>query len=588
MSRGKSFEPIRRELHQQLRTEKGWNHLRDSVEGISRVLTAIAETTDDNWVHRVRDAEGHPLLEEKEKKRFTEVFRPYVPAIRQYLNPGQRGGQEPSSPASAPASTAPNAAPASAPNASAAPNAAPASTAAPASLTAADATAATTTGVDMDGIFTGMVKKSQEWDKYAQSISSEYGLLKWEREYDQTDDFHAIPGFIRTLIGSLGQGGMAVKEVLDKIKVPFRLIVFLVYLALDVSRLSASAMGDSSRQRVLSILLAILELFRGDWKKAILTFMGLYGTTPLLVGQVLKVFLYLFERLSPTIQERMVYGAWDTSKSLLLGILLSLFQLTAPLSVRKPFMEMLEKLAKGKEAIDQSLVEAGLEPRPDHFAPTWEDINRLQAVNDDPVFICSCEYEEVLKNIGDSALMKFILQLLRLPINQDMREKYTCVGKTPCQPYRALLIQEQTPSSAPASSAPASSAPASSASPPVSSAPEMASSAPLSPEMPAAPALPVAPAVPELPAAPALPVAPAVPTLPTSAPLSPELPAAPALPASTSLSPAVSRLPASASLSPEMPAAPALPVAPLPASRTPVLPPAPIVTGGGKQFPCFF
>lgn len=440
-----TLDQLRRELNQQLRHKAGWERLGDSVNHIAGLFSAIMETTDDRWIDHVND-----LTDQEQKRRIKAVLEPYVPSIRALTltpSPSQQGGADPTVTPLTARTNAPSALPA-------APLALPA---APSALPA----------IDLDAAFLGLVEKTEQLDKTAEYLSSQYGLTRLEREFDASDDFHLVPEFLRIMIGSMGPTGMSVKTMLDKIKVPYRLIVFAIHLYLDISRLTAATMGQPTQQKTMTVILALLELFRGDWKKALLTFMGFYGTTPLLAGQIGKAFLYLFERLSPTIQDQMVFGAWDASKSLLIGVLLSLFQLTAPFSIRKPVMEVLETLSQGKRALDQSLIEAGLKPRSDEFEPTWENINRLQAVNRDPVFICSCEYQEVIKNIGDSALMKLILQLLGLPVNEEMKEKYTCVGRTPCRPYLEALKEEQTDKEASAPpSTPAPPAPPSTPAPP--------------------------------------------------------------------------------------------------------------------------
>ena len=428
MTRPRTLDQLSREIKHQMQQKQGWEKLSHSVNGIARVITAITETEGDDWVNHV---DG---LSENEKQSFRNTFRPYLSTIRSYVQPNSliQGGTIPDIPISAtteidtatvPATAIPSLPIQSIPSIQ---------------------------SIDLDAAFTGLIQKSEQVNQTAEYLSSQYGLTRLERDFDKKEDLHVVPEFLRVMIGSLGPSGIATKQFLDKLTVPYRFLVFLIYLYLDISRLSAATMGYPTQQKTLTVILALLELFRGDWKKSILTFMGFYGTTPLLAGQMGKAFLYLFERLSPTLQDRMVYGAWDASKSLLIGILLAIFQLTAPLSIRKPFMEMLQTLSDGKRALDESLIEAGLEPRSDDFAPTWDDINRLQAVNDDPTFICSCEYQEVIKNIGDSALVRLILQLLRLPVNEEMREKYTCADRTPCKPYiDALRLNQGGPAPVP-------------------------------------------------------------------------------------------------------------------------------------------
>ena len=510
-----TLDHLRRELNQQLRHKAGWERFGDSVNHIAGLFSAIMETTDDRWIDHVTD-----LTEEEQKRRIKEVLTPYVPTIRALAPalappPSQKGGADPTvAPSALP--TAPSALPVAPSALPVAPSALPA---APSALPA----------IDLDAGFLGLVEKTEQLDKTAEYLSSQYGLTRLEREFDASDDFHLVPEFLRIMIGTMGPTGMSVKTMLDKIKVPYRLIVFAIHLYLDISRLTAATMGQPTQQKTMTVILALLELFRGDWKKALLTFMGFYGTTPLLAGQIGKTFLYLFERLSPTIQDQMVFGAWDASKSLLVGLLLSLFQLTAPFSIRKPVMEVLETLSQGKRALDQSLIEAGMKPRSDEFEPTWENINRLQAVNRDPVFICSCEYQEVIKNIGDSALMKLILQLLGLPVNEEMKEKYTCVGRMPCRPYLEALKEEQTEKGAlapaatpsPPDSAPAAT-PAAAPAPAPAPAPSTPDSTPVTPSLPPPPAYNSGtPLAPPAPAPPVLPPPPAYfpsPSLPTSYP----------------------------------------------------------------------
>jgi hypothetical protein len=510
---------ISEQLKEILRSGMGWDKFGESINNISELVLAIGESEGDEWVNKIKDRNGQPLIKnEQEKQRFTELFHKISPTIRHVLKGEtfQQGGEEPL-PTNPPNPTNPT-------------------NSAPKSLSESlkgQMAAMPPIDIDIDKVFTGLVSSAQRISQYTDGLASNYGLMKLERDFDKEDDFHAVPEPIRVMIGSLGAGGMSIKTILDKIKVPYRFIVFLVYLYLDISRLAASTAGFEGQQRMYTIILALLELFRGDWKKAVLTFMGLYGSTPLFVGQIAKVFLYLFERLSPTIQDRMIYGVWDTSKSLLLGILLSICQVTAPMSVRKPLMDILQTLSDGKKELDKTLIEAGLEPRSDQFEPTWSDLNRLQAVNDDPVFICSCEYQELIKNIGDSAIMRLILQLLRMPVNEEMRKKYTCVDRTPCKPFIQALKEEQTATGTPSATTPATIETPSGATPtPATATTPTGTSA----ENPAASPIATTPATPATPATtptgtssetpPATPATPAAttPTTPAGAPIPPPPP----------------------------------------------------------------
>jgi chemotaxis protein histidine kinase CheA len=168
--------------------------------------------------------------------------------------------------------------------------------------------------------------------------------------------------------------------------------------------------------------------------------MGYYGTSPLLMGQMVKVYLSLFQTLSPTVQDSILYGALDTTKSFIIGALLAIFKITAPESVRLPLIGMLEKIAKKKAEIDGTLVDAGLSARSDSFSPTFEDFNNIQALMDDPEFICSSEFETLIEQVNNTSIINMILQILRIPVTKEFRE-YRC-GTKPSKPFLTLIVEK--------------------------------------------------------------------------------------------------------------------------------------------------
>jgi hypothetical protein len=168
--------------------------------------------------------------------------------------------------------------------------------------------------------------------------------------------------------------------------------------------------------------------------------MGFYGMTPLLIGQQVKIFLTLFRMLSPTLQDTFIYGAFDATKSFFIGLLLTIFQITAPEEVRAPLIGILEKIARKKAEIDGILIDAELSARADHFAPTFEDFNNIQSLMDDPEFICSTEYEKLIEIINTTSVINMILQILRIPVSKEFRA-YRC-GTKPSKPFITLLVDQ--------------------------------------------------------------------------------------------------------------------------------------------------
>lgn len=193
-------------------------------------------------------------------------------------------------------------------------------------------------------------------------------------------------------------------------------------------------------RKVLSIIVSILELLRGDWKKAILTFMGFYGKIPLFIGELTKIFLSLFQTLSPQLQNSIVFGTLDTGKSMFIGILLAIFQVTAPEEVRLPLIGILEKIAQKKAELDGMLVDEGLSARPNYLSPTFEDLNNIQALISDEAFVCSCEFEDLLNQVNNSSILRIILQILRIPVTKEFKE-LKC-GTEPCKTFVQKIVDE--------------------------------------------------------------------------------------------------------------------------------------------------
>jgi hypothetical protein len=302
----------------------------------------------------------------------------------------------------------------------------------------------------VDDIYTKIIDRIGNVNTTVNNYASKYGVLKLEKEHDLEPDIRVVPepaalAISESLFGLSTAAGFPIPpnltlEVLSKIKVPFRTIIFIIYLTLDVARIAMGIVGPSIGRKILSILVALLELLKGDWKKAILSLIGYYGMMPMLIGQLLKVVFTLFGMLAPQIQESIIFGSLDAVKSLIVGLLLSIFQITAPEQVRLPLISVLEKIAQHKAQMDGTLQDIGLSARPDYLSPTWNDLNNIQAVMSDKAYICSCEFEELVKAVNNAAIIRIVLQILRIPVNKEMIE-YQC-GNEPCKDFVTTVVKD--------------------------------------------------------------------------------------------------------------------------------------------------
>jgi hypothetical protein len=253
-------------------------------------------------------------------------------------------------------------------------------------------------------------------------VNNNVALLREQyKQHDEKDDYHILP---LSVINSMKESPQpAVKtagEVIEKIKIPFRMIVFLVYLILDVIRMSAALAGLDTKRKMLSIVVSIFDLLKGDWKKAVFSFIGYYSTSYAVIGEMMKIFLTLYQSLSPTLRHNMLYGSVDATKSVIIGLLLEIYKITAPQASRIRLLGIIQKIQDVQRQTDAVLQSAGLPPRSSDLSPTMEDINNLQAICDDPIFVCSKEYGEYIETINTEPMINFVLQMLRVPTSPGM------------------------------------------------------------------------------------------------------------------------------------------------------------------------
>ena len=428
-----TYANVRRQIEETLTNKDFSKNLYQSTDGMTRILDAILSTKGEDWAAHVVDEQGQPLLTEAEQQQFTIAFQDHVYALLNFFGAhlSQEGGADPFQPSISQLTGLPDD-----------------------FLTAKQQQATgleqdPTKMIGIDDIYTKFVDRIRSVDQTVNNYASKYGVLKLEKEYDLLPDIRLIPEPVALAVSegvtALGSAvGVPIPpsttmDILGKFKLPFRTIVFAVYMTLDITRISMAVSGRDTGRKILSILVSLLDLLRGDWKKSILSFIGYFGMSPLLYGEFGKVFLTAFSMFSPPLQDTMILGSLDATKSFLVGLLLAIFQVTAPEEVRLPLIGALERVAQHKAKMDGALESEGLSARPDYLAPTFEDLNNLQAVISDPAYLCSCEFQNMVDAVNRSSTIRVVLQLLRIPVTTEYKE-YKC-GKGPCKPFVTKVVE---------------------------------------------------------------------------------------------------------------------------------------------------
>ena len=226
------------------------------------------------------------------------------------------------------------------------------------------------------------------------------GITQYQNEMDLKPDPRPFES-IRTA-GAVGL-------ILAQIPIPVRLMIFLVYSALDVVRLMTA--GSPIMRQLLSACLALIELLKGDWKKSLLSFSGIFSQSMVWTGFVGKIFLELFSLISPQLQDSIAFGALRVTKSIVLGFLIQIFKITAPEKTRIKVVGLFQKLAQKKGCLDEALVAAGMSERPEGLASA-------KGIIEDDVRNCSTEFfEDAIQAAQESKIMNLVLQLANIPTN---------------------------------------------------------------------------------------------------------------------------------------------------------------------------
>jgi hypothetical protein len=130
------------------------------------------------------------------------------------------------------------------------------------------------------------------------------------------------------------------------INVPFRFITTSIVMLFDVIRMISSLVGWEKGAEILSVIVSALEVARGEWKRGITSFMGYFGTKSLWIGQVFKVFVYMFQTIPTAMNHVLLDDVTEMGRTLIFGTVLNIFQTIAPADIRQVFIKNIDTINK--------------------------------------------------------------------------------------------------------------------------------------------------------------------------------------------------------------------------------------------------
>jgi hypothetical protein len=273
----------------------------------------------------------------------------------------------------------------------------------------------------VDALYRKVVDMLGQFNTSVVNFASTYGILKLEKSFDTELDpkpflpLASVPGL----------------QPLSQVPVPIRVIVLFLYTCLDIARvmISISPTDRPFIRKVLSIVMAVVDILRGDWKKALLSFSSYFSSDYAIMSVIGKVILDVGGLISPYLQYHMTYGLLDVSKSIVAGLFLSLFQTFAPFPLRQPVLEQIDVLRQiadeNKALLEQKV--ANPEQRelyPSYLVPSFENIQTLQSVLINNELQCDERVVTAVRKIvgkpgNENIFMKIVLELLGIPVDPE-------------------------------------------------------------------------------------------------------------------------------------------------------------------------
>ena len=211
-----------------------------------------------------------------------------------------------------------------------------------------------------------------------------------------------------------------------------RAIPVLISVFVESIRLlfSFGPLSNDNSRKILSIVVAITDILQGDWKQGILSLLGYFGSSPLLLGIVGKVFLNTFSLIAPDIQDAMVTDSYKSMKSLVAGFVFWVIATFSPDAIRQTIRLQFDKMKdlvnnaneqieKIEGSMQKSVAPLGLKINfnkiPDNFIPTFDDIQNLQSIARQPAVYCSKEFQEAIEPLKIIPPARLILELFNIP-----------------------------------------------------------------------------------------------------------------------------------------------------------------------------
>jgi hypothetical protein len=141
------------------------------------------------------------------------------------------------------------------------------------------------------------------------------------------------------------------------IAVPTNLVLVLINAVLEACRLlvSSSMLDVPILRQILSFVLALYDVLRGQWRDGVLTMMGFFSQSWVLYGVIGKTARWIYNFIAPDIQQRIESDMYAGFKSMMLGYWLWVASIVSPDYVRLAIQNLIDTAKRPLEEVNQTL-----------------------------------------------------------------------------------------------------------------------------------------------------------------------------------------------------------------------------------------
>jgi hypothetical protein len=243
------------------------------------------------------------------------------------------------------------------------------------------------------------------------------------------------------------------------VAIPTNAILVLINAVLESCRLlvSSSMLDVPILRQILSLVLAIYDVLRGQWRDGVLTMMGFFSESWVLYGVIGKTTRWIYNFIAPDIQQRIESDMYAGFKSMMLGYWLWVASIVSPDYVRLAIQNLIDTAKRPLEEVNQTL--ATLEAQAQKSAatigaqvtfprlpldklPSFDDIQNFQTLLHQPELYCSPAFQTALAPAMVIPVLRLVFELMDIPTNSDSLAKA-------CEGQPATLVEAITESLAP-------------------------------------------------------------------------------------------------------------------------------------------